>query len=375
MSKLRLIGGGLLASAACLAIMRRRRSGGRRRLHENGEGLHRPGVRRRSRNGTARPRVRRRRARSWSSTSRPISATAARRASATARRKPPRRSAGSSASSTGRARFPARTSALTQAIALKPDGIILGSPTRSSRRRMIEQAVAAGIKVVGWHSGPGPGKIEADPDVFTNITTDPERSRQGFGPLRGGRLGGTAGVILFTDSIYAIATAKTNAEKAAVEGCKGCKVLSIEDTPIGDLANRMGQLTTSLLSKYGKAWTYSIGVNDLYFDFSAPSLNSAGVDPAVGLSPQYRGGRRFGAGLPAHSRQAISDRHGRRAAASAWLAVHRRNEPRASPASRRAASSRTSICSSTPTSTRTAARRTSSIPATTTRIITRRSGA
>ncbi|MBV9702508.1 MAG: sugar ABC transporter substrate-binding protein, partial [Methylobacteriaceae bacterium] len=62
----------------------------------------------------------------------------------------------------------------------------------------------------------------------------------------------------------------------------GCKVLSIEDTPIGDLSNRMGQLTTSLLAKYGKAWTYSIAVNDLYFDFAAPSLQSANVDPATG---------------------------------------------------------------------------------------------
>ncbi len=97
-------------------------------------------------------------------------------------------------------------------------------------------------------------------------------------------------MILFTDSIYAIATAKTNAEKAAVEGCKGCKVLSIEDTPIGDLSNRMGQLTTSLLAKYGKAWTYSIGVNDLYFDFAAPSLVSAGVDPATGYPRQIAAG-------------------------------------------------------------------------------------
>ena len=102
--------------------------------------------------------------------------------------------------------------------------------------------------------------------------------------------GGTAGVILFTDSIYAIATAKTNAEKAAVEGCKGCKVLSVEDTPIGDLSNRMGQLTTSLLAKYGKAWTYSIAVNDLYFDFAVPSLVSAGVDPATGYPRQIAAG-------------------------------------------------------------------------------------
>ena len=101
---------------------------------------------------------------------------------------------------------------------------------------------------------------------------------------------GKAGVILFTDSIYGIATAKTNAEKTAIEGCPGCKVLAIEDTPIGDLANRMPQLTTSLLSKYGKAWTYSIAVNDLYFDFSAPSLQSAGVDPATGYPRQISAG-------------------------------------------------------------------------------------
>jgi ribose transport system substrate-binding protein len=52
----------------------------------------------------------------------------------------------------------------------------------------------------------------------------------------------------------------------------------------------MPQLTTSLLSKYGKAWTYSIAVNDLYFDFSAPSLTSAGIDPAVGYPRQISAG-------------------------------------------------------------------------------------
>ena len=67
-------------------------------------------------------------------------------------------------------------------------------------------------------------------------------------------------------------------------------MLAIEDTPIGDLSNRMGQLTTSLLAKYGKAWTYSIAVNDLYFDFAVPSLVSAGVDPATGYPRQIAAG-------------------------------------------------------------------------------------
>jgi ribose transport system substrate-binding protein len=190
----------------------------------------------------------------------------------------------------GQGSVPARSSALTQAIALKPDGIILGTIDAAEQKPIIEQAIAAGIKVVGWHAGPGPGKIEAVPGVFTNITTDPNEVAKASGLYAVVDSGGTAGVILFTDSIYAIATAKTNAEKAAVEGCKGCKVLAIEDTPIGDLSNRMGQLTTSLLAKYGKAWTYSIAVNDLYYDFSAPSLQSAGIDPATGYPRQIAAG-------------------------------------------------------------------------------------
>ena len=190
----------------------------------------------------------------------------------------------------GQGSVPARSSALTQAIALKPDGIILGTIDAAEQAPIVEQAIAAGIKVVGWHAGPGPGKIEAVPGVFTNITTDPNEVAKASGLYAVVDSGGTAGVILFTDSIYAIATAKTNAEKAAVEGCKGCKVLSIQDTPIGDLSNRMGQLTTSLLAKYGKAWTYSIAVNDLYYDFSAPSLQAAGIDPAAGYPRQIAAG-------------------------------------------------------------------------------------
>src|SRR5436305_3587487 len=190
----------------------------------------------------------------------------------------------------GQGSVPARSSALTQAIALKPDGIILGTIDAAEQAPIIEQAVAAGIKVVGWHAGPGPGKIEAVPGVFTNITTDPNEVAKASGLYAVVDSGGTAGVILFTDSIYAIATAKTNAEKAAVEGCKGCTVLEIADTPIGDLSNRMGQLTTSLLAKYGKKWTYSIAVNDLYYDFSAPALTAADINPATGSPQQISSG-------------------------------------------------------------------------------------
>jgi ribose transport system substrate-binding protein len=190
----------------------------------------------------------------------------------------------------GQGSVPARTSAMTQAIALKPGAIILGGVDAKEQQPVIEQAAAEGIKIVGWHAGPQAGKVEGIPQVFYNVTTDPLEVAKASGLYAVVDSGGKAGVILFTDSIYAIATAKTNAEKAAIEGCSGCKVLSVEDTPIGDLANRMGQLTTSLLSKYGKGWTYSIAVNDLYFDFSAPSLVAANIEPASGYPRQISAG-------------------------------------------------------------------------------------
>ncbi len=175
-----------------------------------------------------------------------------------------------------------RASAMTQAIALQPAGIILGTVDAREQAPLIEQAVAAGIKVVGWHSGAAPGPIDGVPGVITNITTDPLEVAKASGLFAVVDSGGKAGVIVFTDSIYAIAIAKSDATAAAVKGCSGCKVLETVDTPIGDLQNRMGQLTTSLLTKYGADWTYSVAVNDLYYDFAAPSLQNAGIDPASG---------------------------------------------------------------------------------------------
>ena len=182
-----------------------------------------------------------------------------------------------------------RTSALNQAIALKPDGIILDTVDAAEQAPVVEQAVRQGIKIVGWHAAGVPGPLKSPP-VFTNITTDPNEVGKAAALYAVVDSKGAAGVILFTDSIYAIAATKTNAEAAAVKECEGCSLLAVEDTPIGDLANRMPQLTTSLLARSGKKWTYGIAVNDLYFDFSAPSLESAGVAPDGGFPRQISAG-------------------------------------------------------------------------------------
>src|SRR6202034_4921590 len=117
-----------------------------------------------------------------------------------------------------------------------------------------EQAAAAGIKVVGWHAGPQAGPDKDIPSVFTNVTTDPAEvaASAGFEAVWKASQGADCGVILFTDSIYAIATAKTNFSKAAVEGYSKCKVLEVADTPIADPSNRMGQWRAPWFWKNGK---------------------------------------------------------------------------------------------------------------------------
>jgi ribose transport system substrate-binding protein len=169
-----------------------------------------------------------------------------------------------------------QAAAMGQAIALKPDGIILGGIDALQAAPQVEQAVKAGIKVVGWHSGPKPGPIE-NPPVFANITTDPLEVARAAALYTVADSNGTAGVVIFTDSAYKIAIAKSDAMAATVKQCGGCKVLAVEDTPLADVSNRMPQLTTTLLQRYGTKWSYSLGINDLYFDFIAPSLQADGI--------------------------------------------------------------------------------------------------
>src|SRR5262249_55546516 len=62
--------------------------------------------------------------------------------------------------------------ALQQAIALRPNGVVLASVDAQSNIGLLKEATDAGIKLIGIHSVAGPGPA---PNVylFTNITYDP----------------------------------------------------------------------------------------------------------------------------------------------------------------------------------------------------------
>jgi len=170
----------------------------------------------------------------------------------------------------------ARAEGISQAVALKADGLVLDAIDAAEQATATEAALKAGIKVVGWHSGPVPGPMPKF-GLFTNITTNPLEVAKAAASYAVADSDGHAGAIVFTDSAYAIAIAKSNAMADIIKACTTCKLLSIQDTPLADAASRMPQLTTSLLTRFGSKWTYALSINDLTFDFMAPALQSAGI--------------------------------------------------------------------------------------------------
>src|SRR4051794_17745258 len=94
-----------------------------------------------------------------------------------------------------------QTAAIQQAIALKPDGIVLGTIDAASQKTAIAAAVAQGIKVIGWHSAGTPGP-QPDLNLFTNIESDPVQTGNVSGAYTVVMANGQAGVVVFTDSAY-----------------------------------------------------------------------------------------------------------------------------------------------------------------------------
>jgi ribose transport system substrate-binding protein len=186
----------------------------------------------------------------------------------------------------GQGSISGRSAALNQAIALKPDGIVLGSVDAKEQAALIHQAAARGIKIVGWHSLSKPGPAPQD-GIVTNLATDPLDVAKAAVMYVIASSNGKAGVVIFTDSTYEIATAKSDAMASLIRQCPGCQLLKAEDTPLSDTATRIPQLSATLLQRYGAKWTWALTINDMPFDFMSPTLQQAGykgTGPLLGVS-------------------------------------------------------------------------------------------
>jgi ribose transport system substrate-binding protein len=167
--------------------------------------------------------------------------------------------------------------ALNQAIALKPDGIVVGGFSADTTMDTLAKAEGLGIKLVGWHAVPEPGPAPKE-HLFFNVGTSVNTVAAIAADYAIVKSNGHAKAVLFTDSTYPIAIAKSLAIKKYLE--QAGTVIDYVDTPLADVAARMPSLGFSLLQKYKDDYQFSIGINDLYFDYIAASFASAHKDPA-----------------------------------------------------------------------------------------------
>ncbi|HVK55092.1 MAG TPA: substrate-binding domain-containing protein [Burkholderiales bacterium] len=169
-----------------------------------------------------------------------------------------------------------RAKALADAAALRPDGVVLCGSDAQESKAGLAPFERRSVPVVGWHVGPEPGPI-SNAHIAMNVTTDPLAVARVTATAAVSQSKERAGVVIFTDSNFAIAMAKANAMADIIRACKTCALLEIRDVAISDSDKRMPTVTKELLALYGKRWTHALAINDIYFDYATPVLTGIGM--------------------------------------------------------------------------------------------------
>ncbi len=90
-----------------------------------------------------------------------------------------------------------RSAAVGQALALKPDGIVINGFDAAEQQAALEGVVAAKIPMVSWHSGPKIG-CDAPGGIFANVSTDAMDVSKKAAEWALKDAGGKPGVVIFT---------------------------------------------------------------------------------------------------------------------------------------------------------------------------------
>ncbi|GAA1390313.1 substrate-binding domain-containing protein [Luteococcus peritonei] len=170
--------------------------------------------------------------------------------------------------------------AFNQALALNPDGIVIGGFDPNTTANQVAQANAAKIPLVGWQALATPGP-STSPKLFTNVTTKVDDVAKISADYIIDQSNGDAGVVIFTDSSIPFAEGKSQMIKKELETCSTIKLLKYDNIPLADVAARMPAETNALLSSMGDKWTYSVAINDVYFENATAAFRQAGRTAAT----------------------------------------------------------------------------------------------
>lgn len=167
--------------------------------------------------------------------------------------------------------------AFNQALALKPDGIIIGGFDPNTTADQVKQANSGGIPLVGWQALGAPGPSD-NPKLFSNVTTRVEDVAKISADYIIAQSNGMAGVVIFTDSSIPFAEGKSQMIQTQLKTCDSIDVLKYSNIPLADVATRMPTETSALINSLGEKWTYSVAINDVYFEYASSSFRQAGLN-------------------------------------------------------------------------------------------------
>jgi ribose transport system substrate-binding protein len=169
-----------------------------------------------------------------------------------------------------------RLRAVREALSSQPDGLVLCGSDARERERDLRAASTKLPPIVAWHAGPSPGPLEGT-SVAMNVTTDPIAVARTAALVAVAQSRGRAGVVIFTDSRFAIATTKARAMADVIHQCSGCTLLALRDVPISQSAEQAPAVIRSLLAEHGSRWTHALAINDIYYDHAVAVLLGAGL--------------------------------------------------------------------------------------------------
>ncbi|GGF10507.1 substrate-binding domain-containing protein [Subtercola lobariae] len=171
--------------------------------------------------------------------------------------------------------------ALNQAIALKPDAIAVSSFDPNAMEPAFAAAKAAGIPVVGNHTGNTPGFNSTYPDLAANVTSDPTTIAQVTADCALVASNGTAQVtITGCGSEAIICSTKEAAMKKEIETSPNAKVLKVNEFPFESINSQEAGVATADYQQYGSPLGYMLAINDNYWDAAIPALQAVGAQPS-----------------------------------------------------------------------------------------------
>jgi ribose transport system substrate-binding protein len=165
---------------------------------------------------------------------------------------------------------------MDQAIALKPNGIVMFADAKSLQPA-IARGLAEGVKFVGIHAAGLPGP-QPDLHLFVNIEEDPREIGKAEADWAIADSNGKARVVFVSHNEYAIAFVKSHASEDQVKTCLTCKVLEYVSFPASEASQHMPQLTTGWVQRFGPPF-YGISVGDNDWDYAIPTLRQGNVPP------------------------------------------------------------------------------------------------